>query len=1073
VLGILLVCQFSVCLGKAIPDANESTKYLDAVRTFADNVLKYGRDTYGPKHTPLFVDGLNVNTHEPVKWIAPNGDRWILSNLASQQNLFRTLDALTTITGDPKYKQAAMDAIKYAFKNLRSPNGLLYWGGHAAYDAGSDKPCGSGVHELKGLYPYYELMWEVDPQTTRQLIESLWSGHILDWSTLEIDRHCYSFTRPLGKSWAYEYKGGPVFFESKGLSAHSTASDLFYAAAWLTHRTGDEEPLVWGKRLAHRYVETRNPKTGISIPIFTRGSSYEAQAQSGDDVIKQIQPVMYIFPYQVYANKVMRRLNVGYEMSTPGIILNEITSPWLCQLVLGETLKEEGKDFVKWATDELTAWGKISYRIRDNTFVPMILDGTSIEGYECREDGPLGLKGTKLEAVPVGTTEIWAYVLAYCLTEDQFMWDMARNIVRGNNLGDLGISAKEEPQLNFHTGLADPYLIEVFLRLSEKTERRAFLQMARKIGDNVLMKRYHNGFFAPDAEHTFSKLDSIDSLALLHLHAALTGDNARRIPKVWPGRAFFDQVYRNRGTMIDNQIIYGLRGYSEPPRSLPQAAAEGDLGAVRKMIAEGIDVDYREDNFIKTALHLAAREGHKDMVSFLLSKGANINAKDGWPGCTALHYAAEKGYAEIARVLLEAHADVNIPREYPKGETPLHTAARAGHKDIVELLISHGADVNAKNEAGQTALDLALSQNRKDVVELLVAKGAAVPSIHAASQLGDLARVQAFLEGGVDVNVRDGNGQTALHIAASNERKDVAELLVDNGADVNARDKGGYTPLYYAIWNEDKNLTGLLIDKGADVNLAPEKDYPLIYYAVWNENIDTVKLLVAKGAKFDVKILEDRTAFRYAVGQGSRDIAEFLVSKGIDASTFHVAAGMGDLARVKNHIEQGADVNTQDELGWTPLYWAASLGQTEVAKLLIDKGADVRTATTDGGTALHQAAQSGSVRLVELFISKGADVNAKDKQGATPLFGAASAGHSQVVELLIAKGADVNAKTQNNWTPLHRAVLGGHKDVVEILIAHGADVTIKDSRGRTASDWAKQRGHTEIIDLLRKHASQK
>jgi hypothetical protein len=32
-------------------------------------VLKYGRDTYGPKHTPLFVDGLNIHTHHPVKWI--------------------------------------------------------------------------------------------------------------------------------------------------------------------------------------------------------------------------------------------------------------------------------------------------------------------------------------------------------------------------------------------------------------------------------------------------------------------------------------------------------------------------------------------------------------------------------------------------------------------------------------------------------------------------------------------------------------------------------------------------------------------------------------------------------------------------------------------------------------------------------------------------------------------------------------------------------------------------------------------------------------------------------------------
>jgi len=121
VLTVLLICQFSICLATETPDANNSTKYLDAVREFADNVLKYSRDTYGPKHTPLFVDGLTIHTHEPVKWMASNGDRWIDSNLASQQNLFRTLDGLTKITGDPKYKQAAMDAIRHAFDHERTP----------------------------------------------------------------------------------------------------------------------------------------------------------------------------------------------------------------------------------------------------------------------------------------------------------------------------------------------------------------------------------------------------------------------------------------------------------------------------------------------------------------------------------------------------------------------------------------------------------------------------------------------------------------------------------------------------------------------------------------------------------------------------------------------------------------------------------------------------------------------------------------------------------------------------------------------------------------------------------------
>jgi hypothetical protein len=85
-LNLLLICQVTVCLATETPDPNNPNRYLDAVREFADNVLKYGRETYGPKHTPLFVDGLNIHTHEPVKWIAPNGDRWIISNLANYWN---------------------------------------------------------------------------------------------------------------------------------------------------------------------------------------------------------------------------------------------------------------------------------------------------------------------------------------------------------------------------------------------------------------------------------------------------------------------------------------------------------------------------------------------------------------------------------------------------------------------------------------------------------------------------------------------------------------------------------------------------------------------------------------------------------------------------------------------------------------------------------------------------------------------------------------------------------------------------------------------------------------------------
>ena len=41
--------------------SDNAEKYIDAVRTFADNVLTLGKDIYGEKHTPLFLDGFQGN----------------------------------------------------------------------------------------------------------------------------------------------------------------------------------------------------------------------------------------------------------------------------------------------------------------------------------------------------------------------------------------------------------------------------------------------------------------------------------------------------------------------------------------------------------------------------------------------------------------------------------------------------------------------------------------------------------------------------------------------------------------------------------------------------------------------------------------------------------------------------------------------------------------------------------------------------------------------------------------------------------------------------------------------------
>ncbi len=88
---------------------------INAVIEFCDNVLKNGRDHYRENPSPLFCDGINIDTLEQVKWRFSDAGEVVISNLATQQNLFRTLTSLSHVINEPKYKAAAIDAIRFHF----------------------------------------------------------------------------------------------------------------------------------------------------------------------------------------------------------------------------------------------------------------------------------------------------------------------------------------------------------------------------------------------------------------------------------------------------------------------------------------------------------------------------------------------------------------------------------------------------------------------------------------------------------------------------------------------------------------------------------------------------------------------------------------------------------------------------------------------------------------------------------------------------------------------------------------------------------------------------------------------
>jgi len=458
-------------------------------------------------------------------------------------------------------------------------------------------------------------------------------------------------------------------------------------------------------------------------------------------------------------------------------------------------------------------------------------------------------------------------------------------------------------------------------------------------------------------------------------------------------------------------------GKSGAPKSIVAAVNTGNVEAVKKHLSSGGE----ESKKIKDVFLTAVRMDYREIVGLLLSSGTDLKAKLD----DSLHQAKS---VEVAKLLIEKGANVNAKDE--GGGVPLHSIINlrsmmpASDKNqnnsiqIVELFVTKGANVNALNDEGKTPLDLAemvlgdspeAKAAKKESADILRKHGgrtsrslqAAAESIEAAASEGDIEAVKKHLANGADVNAKGWNGLTTLQWAASSGHTEIVEPLIAAGADVNAKVKRGFTPL---------DLAEMVLGYDSPEAKAAKKE--------------TADLLRKHGGKSGV------------------------------ADSLHVAAAVGNIEAVKQHLADGADVNAKDANGEIPLHIAAT---KEIAELLIANSANISAKDHLGWTPLHGASSKGLKTVVELLIAEGADVNAKNKYGrTTPLHFAAFGGHKEIAELLIAAGADVNAKSEEGYT-LNAKDDGGDTplDLAEMVLGY-------DSPEAKA---AKK----EIADLLRKH----
>ncbi len=191
-------------------------------------------------------------------------------------------------------------------------------------------------------------------------------------------------------------------------------------------------------------------------------------------------------------------------------------------------------------------------------------------------------------------------------------------------------------------------------------------------------------------------------------------------------------------------------------------------------------------------LHSAAEQNDAALVARLLAEGAEIDARDD-SGATALLVACHVNAVDAARVLIEAGADVNAKDNID--DSPYLYAGARGHLEILKMTLAHGADLKSVNRYGGTAL---------------------IP----ASERGHVETVRTLIEAGTDVDHVNRLHWTALLEAiilgdGGERHQKIVDLLVKAGADVNLADGEGVSPLQHARARGYKEIEAALVAAGA------------------------------------------------------------------------------------------------------------------------------------------------------------------------------------------------------------------------------------------------------------------
>jgi ankyrin repeat protein len=170
----------------------------------------------------------------------------------------------------------------------------------------------------------------------------------------------------------------------------------------------------------------------------------------------------------------------------------------------------------------------------------------------------------------------------------------------------------------------------------------------------------------------------------------------------------------------------------------------------------------------------------------------------------------------------------------------------------------------------------------------------------------------------------------------------------------------------------------------------------------------------------------------------------------------------GTVSDLEALLQSGADPETTDEEGRTPLSIAAGLGETAKVRVLLQHGANADAVDHENLTPLHYACDTENLDIVHQLLDAGVDVNATNDDGVTPLHFACDKDPS-LVNVLLDRGATVNVENEDGTTPVHDAATSGSVDNVRLLMIAGANMPADFD---CLLSEVRDSGHAEMVPWL-------